>query len=88
MTLQACDRIGRPLEGAPVITAHATVHDDEASRAALDTALSEKYGVQYAAIRAMGRLRVRRTPGSVVVRLDALETRDLTAPDGKANVGD
>ncbi len=69
VTLQACDRVGRPLDGAPVIVAHATVHDDEASRAALDAALSEKYGVQYAAIRAMGRLRGRRSPGSVVLRL-------------------
>mgnify|MGYP002777924839 FL=1 len=71
VTLQACDRVGRPLDGAPVIVAHATVHDDEASRAALDAALSEKYGVQYAAIRAMGRLRGRRSPGSVVLRLVA-----------------
>lgn len=71
VTLQACDRVGRPRDGAPVIVAHATVHDDEASRAALDAALSEKYGVQYAAIRAMGRLRGRRSPGSVVLRLVA-----------------
>jgi len=71
VTLQACDRVGRALDGAPVIVAHATVHDDEASRAALDAALSEKYGVQYAAIRAMGRLRGRRSPGSVVLRLVA-----------------
>ncbi len=71
VTLQACDRVGRPLDGAPMIVAHATVHDDEASRAALDAALSEKYGVQYAAIRAMGRLRGRRSPGSVVLRLVA-----------------
>lgn len=71
VTLQACDRVGRPRDGAPMIVAHATVHDDEASRAALDAALSEKYGVQYAAIRAMGRLRGRRSPGSVVLRLVA-----------------
>ncbi len=70
--LQACDRVGRPLDGAPVIEAHASVHDDEASRAALEAALSEKYGVQYAAIRAMSRLRGRRSPGSVVVRLEAI----------------
>ncbi len=71
VTLQACDRVGRPRDGAPMIVAHATVHDDEASRAALDAALSEKYGVQYATIRAMGRLRGRRSPGSVVLRLVA-----------------
>ena len=70
--LQACDRVGRPLDGAPVIEAHASVHDDEASRAALEAALSEKYGVQYAAIRAMSRLRGRRSPGSVVVRREAI----------------
>lgn len=71
VTLQACDRVGRPLAGAPVVEAHATVHDDEATRAALDAALDAKYGVQYAAIRAMSRLRGRRGPGSVVVRLAA-----------------
>ena len=71
VTLQACERVGRPLDGAPVVEAIASVHDDEASRAHLDTALSEKYGVQYAAIRAMGRLRGRSASSSVVVRLVA-----------------
>lgn len=70
VTLQACDRTGRPSDGAPVVEALASVHEDEASRAALDGALHAKYGVQYAAIRAMGRLRGRRSPGSVVVRLE------------------
>lgn len=37
-----------------------------------EAALSEKYGVQYAAIRAMSRLRGRRSPGSVVVRREAI----------------
>lgn len=71
VTLQACDRVGRPLAGAPVVEALATVHDDDATRAALDAALDAKYGVQYAAIRAMSRLRGRRSPGSVAVRLAA-----------------
>lgn len=71
VTLQACDRVGRPRDGAPVVEARASVHDDEASRAALDAALSAKYGVQYAAIRAMTRLRGRTAPASVVLRLAA-----------------
>lgn len=69
VTLQACDRVGKPLEGAAVVEAYATVHDDEESLAQLDAALSAKYGVQYAAIKAMSKLRGRRAPGSVMVRL-------------------
>jgi PPOX class probable F420-dependent enzyme len=69
VTLQACDRVGKPLEGAPVVDAHATVHDDEQSMTQLEAALSAKYGVQYAAIKAMSKLRGRRAPGSVMVRL-------------------
>ncbi|MFN4000963.1 PPOX class F420-dependent oxidoreductase [Microcella sp.] len=71
VTLQACDRVGRPLDGAPVVEAVASVHDDVATRAQLDAALSEKYGVQYAAIRAMGRLRGRAASSSVALRLVA-----------------
>ncbi|MEN9620960.1 MAG: hypothetical protein RL499_1153 [Actinomycetota bacterium] len=71
VTLQACDRVGKPLEGAPVVEAHATVHDDEQSMTQLEAALSAKYGVQYAAIKAMSKLRGRRAPGSVMVRLSA-----------------
>ena len=71
VTLQACDRMGTPHHDAPVVHAHATVHDDDASRERLDAALSEKYGVQYAAIRAMGKLRGRRASESIVVRLTA-----------------
>lgn len=73
VTLQACDRSGNPHRAAPIVEARATVHDDAASRERLDAALSEKYGVQYAAIRAMGKLRGRRANESVVVRLTALE---------------
>ena len=69
VTVQACDRAGKPLDGAPVIDAVASVHDDDESRARLDAVLSAKYGVQYAAIRAMSKLRGRRAAGSVVVRL-------------------
>ncbi len=72
VTLQACDRVGRPLDGAPVVEAVASVHGDEATRAHLDAALSAKYGVQYAAIRAMGRLRGRSASSSVAVRLIAV----------------
>lgn len=72
VTLQACDRAGNRNEGAPVIDAVATVHDDAASRERLDAALNEKYGLQYAAIRAMAKLRGRRADESIVVRLTAL----------------
>lgn len=71
VTLQACDRVGNPLDGAPVIEALASVHDDPETRAHLDAALSEKYGAQYAAIRAMGKLRGRAASGSVALRLVA-----------------
>lgn len=72
VTLQACDRVGTPLAGASVVEAHASVHDDDETRAHLEAALSAKYGVQYAAIRAMGALRGRRAPRSVVLRLVAV----------------
>lgn len=71
VTLQACDRVGTPLDGAPVVEARASVHDDDESRAHLDAALNAKYGARYAAIRAMGRLRGRRASSSVVLRLVA-----------------
>ncbi len=73
VTVQACDRAGTPHPGAAVVAARATLHDDAESRERLDAALSEKYGVQYAAIRAMGKLRGRRANESVVVRLSAVE---------------
>jgi len=71
VTLQACDMRGRPTEGSPIIEAIASVHDDEQSTAHIEAALSAKYGAQYAAIRAMSKLRGRRAPASVVVRLVA-----------------
>lgn len=72
VTLQACDRTGKPNAGSLPIEAHATVHDDAASRERLEGALSSKYGVQYAAIRAMSKLRGRNAAASIVVRLTAL----------------
>ncbi|WP_439564836.1 PPOX class F420-dependent oxidoreductase [Microcella sp.] len=72
VTLQACNRVGTPLPGTSVVEALASVHDDDETRAHLDAALREKYGVQYAAIRAMSALRGRRAPGSVVLRLVAI----------------
>lgn len=72
VTLQACDRAGNPRAAAPVVAAHATVHDDADARERLEAALSAKYGVQYAAIRAMGKLRGRRADESVVVRLSSV----------------
>lgn len=72
VTLQACDRVGRPLPGAPVVAATATVHDDAQSRADIVAALTKKYGVQYRVIRAMSAMRGRADTGSVVVRLAAI----------------
>ncbi|MDO9589630.1 MAG: PPOX class F420-dependent oxidoreductase [Microcella sp.] len=72
VTLQACDRAGTPHARAAVIEAQATVHDDASSRERLDAALHEKYGLQYAAIRAMSRMRGRAAASSIVVRLTAL----------------
>ena len=69
VTLQACDRAGRPHEGAPVVTAQATVVDDDAARERLDEVFLEKYGAQYRAIRALGRVRGRSRSASVVVRI-------------------
>ncbi len=71
VTLQACDRMGNPIAGSPVVHAHATVHDDADSREGLEAVMSKKYGVQYAAIRAMSKLRGRAANASVVVRLSA-----------------
>ena len=69
VTLQACDRAGRPDDGAPVLTAPASVHDDDDARARLDELFHDKYGAQYRAIRALGRVRGRDRSASVVVRI-------------------
>jgi PPOX class probable F420-dependent enzyme len=74
VTLQACDRTGKPNAGSPELEAHATVHDDVESRERLEAVMSQKYGLQYAAIRAMSKLRGRAASASVVVRLEALPT--------------
>jgi PPOX class probable F420-dependent enzyme len=71
VTVQACDRAGKPLEGAPIVEAFASVHDDDDSLAQLEEVISAKYGVQFAAIRAMQKLRGRRASGSVSVRITA-----------------
>lgn len=71
VTLQACDRVGRPLDGAPVFDAVASVHDDPQSRADIVAALTAKYGMQYRMVRAMGALRGSRDGGATVVRLVA-----------------
>jgi len=72
VTLQACDRMGKPNAGSPVLEAQASVHEDAASRERLEGVMSKKYGVQYAAIRAMSKLRGRNAAASIVVRLTAL----------------
>ena len=69
VTLQACDRAGHPHEGAPILTAQATIVDEDAARERLDEVFLEKYGAQYRAIRALGRVRGRSRSASVVVRI-------------------
>jgi len=69
VTVQACDRAGRPHDGAPVIVARASVLDDDGARARLDDIFLDKYGAQYRAIRALGRVRGRARSASVVVRM-------------------
>lgn len=71
VTLQACDRVGRPHGGAPVVTAEASVLDDDEARSRLDEIFLDKYGAQYRAIRAMSRVRGRSRSASVVVRITA-----------------
>ena len=61
VTLQGCDRSGGPHEDARVVFARATILDDEV--------FLEKYGAQYRAIRALGRVRGRSRSASVVVRI-------------------
>lgn len=67
VTVQPCDRAGNPTPGTPVIVGHASIDTSDEGRARLDDIFREKYGAQYAAIRAMTKLR-RSTP-SVVVRI-------------------
>jgi uncharacterized protein len=69
VTLQACDRAGRPHEDAPIMTARASVLDDDAARERLDEVYVAKYGAQYRALRALGRARGRSRSASVVVRI-------------------
>ena len=57
VTLQGCDRSGGPHEDARVVSARATILDDDAARERLDEVFLEKYGAQYRAIRALGRVR-------------------------------
>jgi len=69
VTLQSCDRAGRPDDGAPVFSGRAAVLDDDLAREQLDTVFLSKYGAQYRALRAIGRVRGRSRPASVVVRI-------------------
>lgn len=73
VTLQACDRVGQPLDGALEVEALATVHDDELTLAHLEAVLHAKYGERFAAIRAMSKLRGRSASSSVALRLVAVE---------------
>lgn len=65
LELTPCDMRGRATPGAPVVQAQARVCDDDESNAALDAAFSAKYGFQFRAIRALGKLR--RSPVSRTV---------------------
>ncbi len=69
VTLQACDRVGAPTPGAPVVEGHAVVDESAEARERLDGAFREKYGVAYSAIRALQKVRGRSAGSSVVLRI-------------------
>ncbi|MER3390351.1 MAG: PPOX class F420-dependent oxidoreductase [Microcella sp.] len=69
VTLQACDRVGHPRDGAPIVAAQASVDDSAEASARLDELFLDKYGAQFRAIRALGRVRGRSRSASVVVRI-------------------
>lgn len=70
VTLQACDRVGRPLDGAPVVVGHAVVDDSAEGRERLARLFTAKYGMQYRAIVGLQKLRGT-TDRSVTLRITA-----------------
>ena len=67
VTLQACDRAGRPAEGAPRLVGHAIIDDSPEARRRLDGIFTDKYGMPYTLI--AGASRLRRGTGSTIVRI-------------------
>lgn len=67
VTLQACDRAGRPAEGAPRVVAHAVIDDSPEARRRLDGIFRDKYGMPYTLI--AGASRLRRGAASTIVRI-------------------
>lgn len=70
VTLQACDRVGRPLDGAPVVVGHAVVDESAEGRERLVALFKRKYGAQYLAILGLQKLRGT-TDRSVTLRITA-----------------
>ena len=70
VTLQACDRVGRPLDGAPVVVGHAVVDESAEGRERLVALFKQKYGAQYLAILGLQKLRGT-TDRSVTLRITA-----------------
>lgn len=70
VTLQACDRVGNPTPGAPVVEGHAIVDESPEGRERLGRAFKAKYGAQYLAIVGLQKLRGT-TDRSVTLRITA-----------------
>lgn len=70
VTLQACDRVGNPRLGAPVVEGHATVDESPEGRERLVALFKAKYGAQYLAILGLQKLRGT-TDRSVTLRITA-----------------
>ncbi|AWB89183.1 PPOX class F420-dependent oxidoreductase [Salinibacterium hongtaonis] len=66
--LTPCDVRGRVTPGAPTIQASAEVRTDTETNAAMDAAFINKYGIQFRAIRGLGKLR-RTPPSQTVLRI-------------------
>lgn len=68
VTLQACDRVGKPTPGAPVVEGHAIVDESPEGRERLVALFTKKYGAQYLSI--LGLQKVRGTTDrSVTLRI-------------------
>lgn len=62
-----CDRAGKVVDGALVVTAAASIDASDATRERLDELLVIKYGIQYRAIRAAQKLRKTSTSTAIVI---------------------
>lgn len=67
VTLQVCDRAGRPTAGAPIVLGHPVIDDSPEARERLHAIFTAKYGMPYTLI--AGASRLRRGAGSTIVRI-------------------